>query len=104
MGSYIHAESLRKDNIKVKGMICLEMIGYFSDRENSQSYPISLLKLFYPSVGNFIGVISNLGSSSFAAQVSRHLQAASINVKKLRAPAFIEGIDFSDHRNYWKFG
>jgi Peptidase family M28 len=39
MGSYIHAKSLHDSSIAVKGMISLEMIGYFSDEKNSQTYP-----------------------------------------------------------------
>ena len=35
MGSYIHAKSLHDSNIAVKGMISLEMIGYYSDKKNS---------------------------------------------------------------------
>ncbi len=104
MGSYVHAESLHKNNIKVRGMICLEMIGFFTDRKNSQSYPLSLMRLFYPSTGDFIGVVSNYNSSSLAKQLSQHLKATSINVETLKAPSFLTGVDFSDHRNYWKFG
>ena len=36
MGSYIHAHSLNENNIDVLGMICYEMIGYFSDEPESQ--------------------------------------------------------------------
>jgi len=85
-------------------MICLEMIGFFTDKENSQSYPLAIMKLFYPSTGNFIGVVNNYGSSSFAAQIKKHMSATSINVEMLKAPSFVKGVDFSDHRNYWKFG
>lgn len=104
MGSYVHAEYLYKNNIKVKGMICLEMIGFFTDEKKSQSYPLSLLRLFYPSTGNFIGVVSNFNSSSLANQVADHLRATAVDVRKLKAPSFVTGVDFSDHRNYWKFG
>ena len=31
MGSYVHAKYLFDNHIKVKGMISLEMIGYFKD-------------------------------------------------------------------------
>jgi hypothetical protein len=104
MGSYIHAKSLYENNVKVKGMICLEMIGFFSDHKKSQKYPISLLRLFYSDTGDFIGVISNYGSSSLAKQISRHLKATSIKAETLKAPSFLTGVDFSDHRNYWEFG
>jgi peptidase M28-like protein len=104
MGSYVHAESLKENNIKVRGMICLEMIGFFTDRKKSQTYPLALMRLFYPGTGDFIGVVSNYNSSSLAKQLSRHLKATSINVETLKAPSFLTGVDFSDHRNYWKFG
>ena len=104
MGSYVHAESLHNHNAKVKGMISLEMIGYFTDKENSQSYPLSIMRLFYPSRGNFIAVVSNFGSSSLVSHVAEHLGATSIDVQTLKAPSFVTGVDFSDHLNYWKFG
>ena len=85
-------------------MICLEMIGFFTDQKKSQTYPLSLMRLFYPSTGDFIGVVSNYNSSSLAKQLSRHLKATSISVATLKAPSFLKGVDFSDHRNYWKLG
>ncbi len=104
MGSYAHAESLYKNNVRVKGMICLEMIGFFTDAKKSQSYPLSILRLFYPTTGNFISVVGNFGSSSLANNMARHLKATTVGVSKLQAPSFLTGVDFSDHRNYWKFG
>jgi len=104
MGSHVHAESLRNDHVNVKGMICLESIGFFTDKENSQSYPLFILRLFYPSTGNFIGIVSNFASSSLTAQIAKHMTATSVGVETLRAPSFVSGVDFSDHRNYWKFG
>jgi hypothetical protein len=104
MGSHVHAESLHRQKIAVRGMICLEMIGYFSDRKKSQEYPLSMLKWFYPTTGNFIAVVGNYGSSSLMKQTARHLGATAIPVETLRAPAFLQGVDFSDHRNYWSFG
>lgn len=104
MGSYVHAKYLYENDIKVRGMICLEMIGFFTDRKKSQRYPLPFMGLFYPGTGNFIGVVSNYGSSSFAKQVSRHLKATAVNVETLKTPSILTGVDFSDHRNYWKFG
>ena len=104
MGSYVHARFLHENNINVRGMICLEMIGFFTEQKKSQRYPLSLMRLFYPSTGDFIGVVSNYASSSLSKQLSQHLKATSIKVETLKAPSFITGVDFSDHRNYWKFG
>ncbi len=105
MGSYIHAKSLYEKNIKVKIMISLEMIGYFSDSPNSQSFPLPVFKLFYPDRGNFIGVVSKLDQKSITKKIKELMREISdIPVFSLNAPVIIPGVDFSDHRNFWKFG
>jgi Zn-dependent M28 family amino/carboxypeptidase len=45
MGSVVHAESLKKQGVRVKAMFSLEMIGYFSDAPDSQAFPLSLLRV-----------------------------------------------------------
>jgi Zn-dependent M28 family amino/carboxypeptidase len=103
MGSVMHAQSLRKDGIKVKAMISLEMIGYFSDASDSQSFPVSLLRAFYPSRGNFIAVIGSLGEGGLARRVKRAMiGSSSLPVYSINAPRSVPGIDFSDHLSYWK--
>src|SRR6267142_313628 len=47
MGSMVYARQLRRDHIRVSAMISLEMIGFYSDLQDSQKYP-ALLGLFYP--------------------------------------------------------
>ncbi len=105
MGSYIHAKYIHDNNIPVRGMICLEMIGYFSDKENSQDYPVGLMKLFYGNKGNFITVVQKNGNGSFGRKFCNLMKEQELlPTKSLKAPAFVTGIDFSDHLNYWKFG
>jgi Zn-dependent M28 family amino/carboxypeptidase len=105
MGSYIHAKSLAEKKFDVKLMLSLEMIGFFSDQENSQTFPISLLKLDYPTVGNFIALVSNLNNRDLVREVKSAMRAASdLPIFSINAPKSIPGIDFSDHRSYWNFG
>lgn len=104
MGSYVHAASLKQSGAKLYGMICLEMLGYFTEEEKSQEYPLSLMKLFYPTTGNFIGVVSNFNSSSLTKEIAIRLGNSGVKVRTLKSPSSITGVDFSDHRNYWKFG
>ena len=105
MGSVMHAQSLRKDGVKVKAMFSLEMIGYFSDAPDSQSFPVSLLRAFYPSRGNFIAVVGSLGEGGMARRVKRAMiGSSSLPVYSISAPRFVPGIDFSDHLSYWKAG
>ena len=104
MGSYIHAKSLRDSNIAVKGMISFEMIGYYSDKENSQSYPVGMMKWFYGNKGNFITIVQSFFCGEFAKEFKElSFKNNSIDIKSIRAPWFIAG-DNSDQINYWKFG
>lgn len=104
MGSYIHAQSLHKQGISVRGMLCLEMIGYYTSLPNSQKYPLGVMGAFYPSEGDFIAVVGNVGSSQLVNELATHFRQTSLKVERLIAPALVPGIDFSDNRNYWKFG
>lgn len=105
MGSYVHAESLHRDNRQVIGMLSLEMIGYFSDEWGSQNLPSYLMRLFYPSRGNFIAVVSDFTSYSFTRAVKTGMQRdPKLSVYSINGPPSFYGIDYSDHRNYWKFG
>ena len=104
MGSYIHAKSMSDQRIKVRAMISLEMLGYFTDEEKSQKYPFPL-KYFYQKKGDFIAVVGNCQSKRLVKNVKRSLSKTSLPVRSLSAPSWlITGVGYSDHRNYWKFG
>lgn len=105
MGSYVHANYLKENNIPVIGMICLEMIGYFDEAKGSQDYPIGLLKLFYGSKGDFITVVRKINSGKFARKFTHQIKKTKlIETKSFQGPKGLVGIDFSDHLNYWKCG
>ena len=103
-GSYIHAKSLAQAGISVRAMICLEMIGYFTDRPNSQKYPLFFLRWFYPDKGNFIAVVGKWGQGSLVSTVKESLAAPSQGpVEALTTMSFLPGVSYSDHQSYWKF-
>lgn len=105
MGSYIHAKSLKDSQRKVKGMVVLEMIGYFSDVKGSQDYPVGGLKLIYGTKGNYITVVNRLNKGKFSKQFTRKMKRKSVlKTKQFKGPQSLTGIDFSDHLNYWKMG
>lgn len=102
MGSAIHTDYIVKNKIPFKAMICLEMIGYFSDKPKSQDYPIGILKTMYPTTGNFIAVVGRIGEGKLVKEIKKNMiQGSSINVESISAPKAMVGIDFSDHLNYW---
>ncbi len=105
MGSYIHAERLYRNGEKVKYMISLEMIGYFSDKKGSQKFPFPIFKFFYPDRGNFIGIVGRPKDWYITRKIKeKMIEASSIDVRSINIPNIIPGVDFSDHRNYWIFG
>lgn len=105
MGSFKHAQYLKENNIKIKGMLSLEMIGFFSDKKNSQNYPAPIFNLIYPNEANFIAVIGKFGQQSFVKKIKKNmLQNSNIIVKSINTPTAIKGMDFSDHLNYWNLG
>jgi Zn-dependent M28 family amino/carboxypeptidase len=86
-------------------MLSLEMLGYFSDAPESQSYPNDLLRLFYPTRGNYIAVVGKLDQPWVVRRVKAAMRsAASLPVYSINAPRSMPGVDFSDHRNFWEAG
>jgi len=102
MGSRVYAQRSKKRGENIVAMFSLETIGYYSDRPGSQRYPFPL-GFFYPSTGNFLAFVSNLGSRPLLHQAlasfRRHAEFPSEGVA---APAFIPGVDWSDHWSFWK--
>lgn len=105
MGSYVHAKYLLDHKIPVKGMISLETIGFYSEKENSQEFPIKGMERIYGNKGNFITVVQNDKKEKFSNEVSSSMiQQKRINTKIFEGSSQLSGVDFSDHLNYWKFG
>jgi hypothetical protein len=105
MGSYVYAKSLKQAGRNVEGMICLEMIGYFTDEPGSQVFPLPFMRWFYPTTGNFITLVSNIESRGFLKRVKSGFKKGSdLPVETLSTVFIVPGVDFSDHRNFWKHG
>jgi Zn-dependent M28 family amino/carboxypeptidase len=105
MGSYVHAAHLKKTGAKVRLAISLEMLGYYSDQPNSQSFPIPEMTKLYPTTGNFIALVGRPADRAFAEVLkASFLKTQLIPTETVLAPVQMEGIDFSDHRSFWHHG
>ena len=100
MGSWQYAAALAARNERVAAMYSLETIGYFASEPGSQRYPFPF-GLLFPDRGDFLAFVGMLDA--------RPLLRASIGSFRSHtkfptiggvAPAFVPGIDFSDH---WAF-
>jgi Peptidase family M28 len=104
MGSYRHAQTLKATGETVVGMWALETLGHFPDRPGTQRFPFPF-GLLFPNRGNFVAFVGmprarNLANQSVAAFRATTKFPAIGGV----APAFIEGVDLSDHWSYNAFG
>lgn len=105
MGSYVYAAGLKHQDKDIEGMICLEMIGYFADKPGSQVFPLPFFRWIYPDQGNFITLVSNIGSKGFLNRIeSGFKKGTGLPVETLSTISIVPGVDFSDHRSFWKFG
>jgi Zn-dependent M28 family amino/carboxypeptidase len=104
MGSRHYARRARERGETIVAMFSLETIGYYSDAPGSQRYPFPL-GFFYPSTGNFVAFVSNLTSRALLHEATvsfrRH---AGIPSEGIAAPAWIPGVDWSDHWSFWREG
>ncbi len=104
MGSARYARRSRERGENVVAMFSLETLGYYSDRPGSQRYPFPL-SFFYPSEGNFVAFVSNLGSRRLLHEaIAAFRRHAAFPSEGVAAPAFIPGVDWSDQWSFWREG
>jgi len=104
MGSFVYARRSKQRGEQIVGMLSLETIGYYSDEKNSQQYPFPF-SMFYPSTGNFIAFVGNMGSRGLVHDVIRSFrQHTQFPSEGLAAPGAITGVGWSDHWSFWKQG
>jgi len=105
MGSYVHAKYLLDNKIAVKGMLGLEMIGYYSDRKKSQDYPVEGMEKMYGDVGNFLVLSCFENAKDFTKSVGQQLTT---NAKDTLPMVVLESnnmdVHLSDHANYHALG
>ena len=105
MGSAVHARSLLPVRQDVLGMVCLEMIEYFSDEPGSQDIPLRDMRRVFPDRGNFIIVAGRSHQRVFAENITELIrQECSVAAFTVTDPRVNELLELSDHLNYWNFG
>lgn len=104
MGSLVYARRCRQRGENIVAMLSLETIGYYSDEPGSQQYP-PLVGAFYPSEGNFIGVVGNMGSRRLVRKVVESFRTnAEFPCEGAALPGAITGVGWSDHWSFWQEG
>lgn len=105
MGSMVHARRLQQEGAILRGMLCLEMVGYFRDEPGTQQYPAPGLRALYGERGDFIVVAGRVQDVGLLRAVkSAMASVAGVPVHSINAPGLVPGIDFSDHASFWRHG
>jgi Zn-dependent M28 family amino/carboxypeptidase len=108
MGSQHHARQARLRGEKIAGMLCLEMVGYFSDKPGSQQIPPTIPRLMrplFPRRGNFLAAVGNLPSWKLAWQFRRGFKRGTrLPLFSIVLPERIHEIRLSDNSSFWDQG
>ncbi|MGH8632710.1 MAG: M28 family peptidase [Burkholderiales bacterium] len=104
MGSQHYAREAKRRGEKIVAMMSLETIGCYSDAPGSQSYPAPF-SFFYPTTGNFLGFVGNLGSRRLVRQaIGAFRETTPFPSEGVAAPTVIPGIGWSDQWSFWEEG
>ncbi|MGB8993025.1 MAG: M28 family peptidase [Desulfobaccales bacterium] len=108
MGSRVYAQGARKQGAKILGMLCLEMVGYYSQAPDSQSLPLTLRVMGYPTTGNFIGLVSDGRSRPLLVRLEAAIKGGcGLPAVTLAVPLgghLMPDVRLSDHANFWDEG
>lgn len=108
MGSEIHARGCHARGENIVGMLCLEMVGYYSDEPGSQRSPEELprwMRKLFPKRGNFLVAVGNIRSAMFGWTFRRGFKKASrFPLWSLALPERVHSIRLSDNSSFWDFG
>ncbi len=108
MGSQYHARVSRERGDSIIGMLCLEMVGYFTSQPKSQRIPPGIPKFLhwaFPSRGNFLAAVGNLASWKLAWTFRRGFKRGSrMPLFSIVLPELIHEIRLSDNSSFWDQG
>ncbi|MCL2348658.1 MAG: M28 family peptidase, partial [Planctomycetaceae bacterium] len=106
LGSQYHAKKLKAKNVDVVCMLDMDLVGYYSDKENSQDYPVSAMSLLYGTKGDFLAMIGRPEDAKLLTDATKAFQGAStLRILSLPAPKALEGLlSRSDHSSFWREG
>ncbi|MGB7328256.1 MAG: M28 family peptidase [Rubripirellula sp.] len=109
MGSQHHARQSRGRSDKIVGMLCLEMVGYYSLHKGSQAIPPAIpkwLHRFFPKRGNFLAAVGNMPSWNLNWQFRRGFKRGTRRMPlfSICLPEKVNEIRLSDNSSFWDQG
>ncbi|HKW34095.1 MAG TPA: M28 family peptidase [Candidatus Acidoferrum sp.] len=104
MGSWVYAKKAHAARENIVAAISLETIGMYMETPGSQHYPAGF-GLLYPSQGDFIAFVGNVGSRGLVRDTLRSFRRGTAFPSQGSAvPGWIAGVGWSDHWSFWQEG
>jgi Zn-dependent M28 family amino/carboxypeptidase len=108
MGSQVYARRCRERGERIVGMLCLEMVGYYSSEPKTQRVPDSIprwLHPVFPKRGNFLAAVGNMRSWRLSWNFRRGFKrAVRFPLFSIVLPEKISEIRRSDNSSFWDQG
>ncbi len=108
MGSQIYARACRRRGERIVGMLCLEMVGYYTDQPGTQQVPQGIprfLRTAFPRRGNFLAAVGNFRSWRLAWSFRRGFKKATrFPLFSIVLPESVPAIRLSDNSSFWDQG
>lgn len=108
MGSGVYARGCHARGERIVGMLCLEMVGYFTSEPGSQRLPPEIPRLLrpaFPRRGDFLAAVGNLRSWRLCWRFRRGFKRATrLPLFSICLPESVHSIRLSDNSSFWDFG
>jgi Zn-dependent M28 family amino/carboxypeptidase len=108
MGSRVYAKRAKKLRHRILGMLGLEMVGYYTSAPGSQTLPLALKFMGYPTTGDFIGLVSDRRSRPLMERLAAAIKGGGdLPAVTLAVPLgghILPEVRLSDHANFWDEG
>ncbi|HEV3418466.1 MAG TPA: M28 family peptidase [Pirellulales bacterium] len=108
MGSQVYARRCREREDPIVGMLCLEMVGFFTSETGIQQLPPGIprfLRLLFPRRGDFLASVANLRSWRLLWKFRRGFKrAVQFPLFSIALPERIHDIRRSDNSSFWDEG
>jgi Zn-dependent M28 family amino/carboxypeptidase len=105
MGSLRYARRSKERGEDIVAMISLETLGWFTDAEGSQRYPLRGFALLYGSRGDYVAFIGNVSSRGLVREaIGTFREHARIPSEGIALPNVVPGVGWSDQWAFWQCG
>ncbi len=104
-GSFLHANSLKRNNKKVRLMISLDGVGKINSKDNVQKHPYKFMDYLYPQNGSKMNLVGRLKDFKGIRDLKKGFNSvSSLSLYSHNLLQSFNKTHSTDHVNYWNQG